>query len=110
MEKDWLRRLADTTAVLPPAPEKPWREVMRHGSMYAGLYAPRGIDGQQPHSQDELYVVVAGQARFSRADEASDVAAGDILFVPAGMTHRFEAMSDDFAVWAIFWGPKGGEG
>ena len=110
MDKDWLRRLADTTAALPPQPDKQWREVMRHGSMYAGLYAPRGVDEQKPHAQDELYVVVAGEARFDRNGEAAQVAAGDILFVPARMDHRFEGMSDDFAVWAIFWGPPGGEG
>ncbi|NNG05207.1 MAG: cupin domain-containing protein [Inquilinus sp.] len=107
---DWLQRLADTTKALPAAPGRPWREVMRHGSMYAGLYAPRGVDDQNPHEKDELYVVVAGRARFRRAEETRDVTIGDMLFVPAGMEHRFEAMSDDFAVWAVFWGAPGGEG
>ena len=34
---------------------------------------------------------------------------GEALFVPAGDTHRFEDFSDDFAVWVVFYGPKGGE-
>lgn len=33
---------------------------------------------------------------------------GDFLFVPAGMSHRFEDFGDDMAVWVMFYGPKGG--
>ena len=32
-----------------------------------------------------------------------------MIFVEAGVEHRFEEFSDDFAVYAVFWGPKGGE-
>ena len=35
---------------------------------------------------------------------------GDVLFVPAGTPHRFEAASPDFGTWAMFYGPEGGEG
>jgi mannose-6-phosphate isomerase-like protein (cupin superfamily) len=34
---------------------------------------------------------------------------GDLLFVPAGVVHRFEDFTDDLAVWVIFYGPEGGE-
>ena len=40
---------------------KAYEVVMRHGSMHVGLYAPRGSDPQQPHTQDEVYVVMRGQ-------------------------------------------------
>jgi mannose-6-phosphate isomerase-like protein (cupin superfamily) len=43
-------------------------------------------------------------------EERYPFGAGDVLFVPAGMPHRFEDFSDDLAVWVIFYGPKGGEG
>ena len=48
-------------------------------------------------------------------DEASlrtdipDFGPGDLLFVPAGVEHRFEEFSDDLAVWVVFYGPDGGE-
>jgi hypothetical protein len=29
--------------------------------------------------------------------------------VAAGVQHRFEEFSDDFATWVIFYGPEGGE-
>jgi uncharacterized protein YjlB len=44
-----------------------------------------------------------------RGGERVSVAPMDLLFVPAGMEHRFEAMSEDFATWVVFYGPAGGE-
>jgi mannose-6-phosphate isomerase-like protein (cupin superfamily) len=35
---------------------------------------------------------------------------GDVLFVPAGVAHRFEEFSDDLALWAVFCTPQGEEG
>jgi hypothetical protein len=32
-----------------------------------------------------------------------------MLFVPAGVVHRFEDFSDDLAIWVMFYGPEGGE-
>jgi hypothetical protein len=29
--------------------------------------------------------------------------------VQGGVEHRFEAFSEDFAVWVFFYGPEGGE-
>ena len=34
--------------------------VLAYGSMLVEHYAPRGVDTQQPHTRDELYVVIAG--------------------------------------------------
>lgn len=101
--------LADALARLPgPAGER-FVRVMAHGSMSVEVYAPRGSDPQQPHAQDELYVVAAGQGRFHLGDAVHDVAAGDCLFVPAGAEHRFLDFSNDFVTWVVFWGPRGGE-
>lgn len=77
--------------------------------MELGFYGPRGLDPQQPHERDELYVVTSGRARFLRGEESRDVSAGDAIFVPAAMPHRFEGMSDDFGTWVVFYGPEGGE-
>jgi mannose-6-phosphate isomerase-like protein (cupin superfamily) len=45
---------------------------------------------------------VNGDARFRFGP-------GDVLFVPAGVEHRFEDFSDDFVTWVVFYGPEGGE-
>jgi mannose-6-phosphate isomerase-like protein (cupin superfamily) len=83
--------------------------MFSHGTLELKLYAPRGHDPQQPHGRDEVYVVVAGHGRFRCGDRISDFAAGDALFVPAGVEHRFVEFSADLQTWVVFYGPEGGE-
>ncbi len=96
-------------AALPALPGEQYAIVFRHGTLEAGLYAPRGADGQTPHTRDEVYVVVKGSGEFLCGVERKSFAPGELLFVPAGMTHRFERFTDDLTVWVIFYGPAGGE-
>jgi mannose-6-phosphate isomerase-like protein (cupin superfamily) len=79
------------------------------GSVSVEMYAPQTRDLQRPHDQDELYVVYRGTGDFCVDDERQRFAAGSVFFVPAGVAHRFEHFSEDFATWAIFCGPRGGE-
>jgi len=83
--------------------------VMSHGSMTLRFYAPDGIDRQTPHTQDEVYLVVAGEGWFVLGEARTRFGPGDALFAPAGEVHRFEEFSDDFAAWVVFYGPEGGE-
>jgi mannose-6-phosphate isomerase-like protein (cupin superfamily) len=87
-----------------------YAEGLRHGTMSFGVYAPRGHDPQQPHAQDELYVIHAGTGDLVIGEQRHAFAPGDVFFVAAGVTHRFERFSDDFTAWVVFWGPAGGEG
>ena len=89
--------------------ETPFFLGMAQGSMTVELFKPVGVDAQQPHAQDELYIILSGTSGFKRDGESVQVAEGDVLFVPAGMDHRFVNFSDDFQTWVVFWGPKGGE-
>jgi mannose-6-phosphate isomerase-like protein (cupin superfamily) len=82
---------------------------MAHGSMELRYYAPRGVDDQTPHTQDELYVVIQGSGWFVCGDQRTPFGPGDVLFAPAGATHHFEDFNAAFAVWVIFYGPEGGE-
>lgn len=82
---------------------------LKRGSLSVELYAPRGHDSQTPHDQDELYVVVSGSGEFVNGDDRHPFGPGDVLFVLAGQTHRFEDFTDDFQTWVIFYGPQGGE-
>ena len=101
-------RLADWLAALAPDQER-YAIALEHGSLEVGVYAPRGEDPQSPHTRDEVYVVVHGRGLFRRGDALAPFGPGDLLFVPAGETHRFERFSEDFAAWVIFYGPEGGE-
>jgi len=83
--------------------------LLEHGTLELGYYCPVGSDEQTPHGQDELYVIHMGHGVFIRGDERIAFAPGDVLFVPAGIEHRFTEFSEDFAAWVVFWGPQGGE-
>jgi mannose-6-phosphate isomerase-like protein (cupin superfamily) len=104
-----IRLTAD--AVERNLPEAGVRSVaaFQHGTMLAKLYAPRGHDPQQPHTRDEVYVVISGSGTFVAGDKRHPFAPGDFLFVPAHVVHRFENFTDDLRLWVVFYGPEGGE-
>jgi mannose-6-phosphate isomerase-like protein (cupin superfamily) len=87
----------------------PVAELFRHGSLVVEYYRPDGRDEQQPHTRDEIYVVVSGSGQFLNAGEQHPFEPGDVLFVAAGAEHRFVEFSEDFATWVFFFGPEGGE-
>ncbi len=91
------------------AAETPFDRVFAHGSLEVEIYAPKGEDHQTPHTRDELYIIASGNGFFVHERVRHPVETGEVLFVPAGDTHRFEDFSDDFATWVVFYGPEGGE-
>jgi mannose-6-phosphate isomerase-like protein (cupin superfamily) len=52
------------------------------------LVAPEP-DRQQPHEDDEVYVVLEGRGVLEVEGEATPVREGSAVFVPAGADHRF---------------------
>lgn len=89
--------------------DSPFLTLFEHGTLAVEIYQPDKVDHQQPHSRDEVYVVVSGTGEFLNGGMRTSFAPGDFLFVPAGVEHRFENFTDDFATWVIFYGPEGGE-
>jgi mannose-6-phosphate isomerase-like protein (cupin superfamily) len=83
----------------------PFAPVFEHGDALVGLYTPREKDLQQPHDQDEVYVVVQGTGHFRNGSHRHAFAAGDVMYVSAFEEHRFEDFSDDLQVWVVFFGP-----
>jgi mannose-6-phosphate isomerase-like protein (cupin superfamily) len=107
--------LTEALAKIPlPANEK-WKlgvwdaEVLRHGTMSVEIFAPKEQDFQTPHEQDELYFIVSGSGEFWLNGETLPFGAGDVIFVPAHVEHRFTTFTPDFVTWVVFYGPKGGE-
>ena len=64
------------------------------------LVAPEP-DHQQPHADDELYVVLGGSGVLTVAGEAIPVVEGQSVFVPAGAEHQFTAY-EGLSVLVIF--------
>ena len=102
--------LERTAALLPPVGTTPRSAaVYEHGSLLLKLFAPHRTDPQQPHTRDEIYVVAQGKGWFVNGDARHPFGPGDVLYVPAGVVHRFEDFSDDVMLWVVFYGAEGGE-
>jgi mannose-6-phosphate isomerase-like protein (cupin superfamily) len=110
-EEDAMTRLEPSNflAKLPGPKGERFVSAFKHGTLEVELYAPRGHDPQTPHRRDEVYVVVSGEGEFVHGGERDRFVPGDVLFVAAGVEHRFEGFGDDFAAWVFFYGPDGGE-
>ena len=66
------------------------------------FFMPRGTDHQTSHEQDEFYFIFRGSGELVIENDRFDFEGGDVFFVPAGKPHHFEAFTEDFATWAIF--------
>jgi mannose-6-phosphate isomerase-like protein (cupin superfamily) len=66
------------------------------------LVAPEP-DRQQPHDDDEVYVVLSGQGVLTIEGEAVPVGEGQAIFVPAGAEHQFTGY-EGLSVLVIFAG------
>ncbi len=63
-----------------------------------------GRDRQQPHAEDEVYHVVAGRAVIRVGGEDRPVAPGSVVYVAAGVEHRFHSIEEELRV-LVFWAP-----
>jgi mannose-6-phosphate isomerase-like protein (cupin superfamily) len=82
--------------------------LFQHGDANVLLFVPKDQDTQVKHERDELYVIQSGQGIFKRGNETVRFEPGDVLFVAAGMEHRFASFSADFRAWVLFFGAQGG--
>lgn len=107
---DWIVSGTDTQMAFAADPQNDrYKVLMKRGSMSTGLWALREVDTQEPHVQDEIYIVSRGIGTFVNGGERSPFKPGDVIFVKAGVEHRFENFTSDFETWVVFWGPEGGE-
>lgn len=81
-----------------------YHEFLRVPALSAGVYqlAAGADDPQQPHTEDEVYYIVAGRAQIRVGDEDAPVAAGSLVFVAANMEHRFHTIAEDLTVLVFF--------
>lgn len=72
----------------------------------------RGDDVIEPHTEEgsdheELYVVLAGRARFELDDEPVDAPAGTVVFLPEPGTRRYAAAEEDGTIVLAVGGKPG---
>ena len=79
-------------------------EFLRRDSMSCGLYVLEAgaDDPQDPHEQDEVYLVLAGRARLLVAGQDYPVGPGSVVFVARTVPHRFHHITERLSVLVLF--------
>ena len=81
-----------------------WLELLRTSSLSMGIYrlAAGQDDPPRPHTEDEVYHVVAGRGKFRAGGQVREVGPGSILFVERLAEHRFSDVTEDLTVLVFF--------
>ena len=118
------RSANEYTAVMSPAAhpfdvDETRRGLVAQGGGYEVVHSSPGLeigvyvlvapepDRQQPHEEDEVYVVLEGSGVLEVEDTTTSLTEGMALFVAAGAEHRFTAY-EQLALLVIFNGPHSG--
>jgi len=81
-----------------------YREHLRVADLSVGTYCipVGGKDGQDPHGEDEIYVVVRGRARLISETGEADVGPGTVIYVKAHEDHQFTEVTEDLSIVVVF--------
>jgi mannose-6-phosphate isomerase class I len=62
-----------------------WTEHLRVSDLSVGTYsiAAGADDDQEPHTEDEIYVVTAGRGTLAAGGQTAPVGPGSVIYVPA---------------------------
>jgi mannose-6-phosphate isomerase-like protein (cupin superfamily) len=81
-----------------------YHEFISVPDLSGGLYVLEAgaTDPQSPHTEDELYVVMAGRAKVIVAGEVRPIREGSVIFVGAGVDHRFHDIEERLVLLVMF--------
>lgn len=98
-----IHEIADVAARR-QASGRPYLEFISVPDLSVGLYvlAPGEPDLQQPHTEDEVYYVIAGRGQITVGETVRDVQAGTTVFVAAGLPHRFHDITEELRLLVVF--------
>jgi len=83
---------------------KAYLEFVRVPALSVGLYTLEvgADDGQSPHTEDEIYVVMTGRAQIRVGAEDRAVGPGTVVYVAATVPHRFHDITERLEVLVVF--------
>jgi quercetin dioxygenase-like cupin family protein len=83
---------------------KLYHEFFSVSDLSGGLYVldPGARDPQSPHTEDELYVVMAGKAKVVVDGEVRPIVEGSVIFVAAHAEHRFVDIEERLVLLVVF--------
>jgi mannose-6-phosphate isomerase-like protein (cupin superfamily) len=81
-----------------------YHEFISVPDLSGGLYVLEAgaTDPQSPHTEDELYVVMSGRASVRVGGEVRPVRSGSVVFVGAGVDHRFLDIEERLVLLVMF--------
>jgi mannose-6-phosphate isomerase-like protein (cupin superfamily) len=87
-----------------------YHEFIRVPDLSAGIYVLEAgaTDPQSPHTEDELYYVVAGRGVVTVGSETRPVVPGSLVFVAATVPHTFHDIAERLELLVMF-GPAEGD-
>lgn len=79
-------------------------EFLRVPHLSAGLYVlpPGARDGQAPHTEDELYLVLSGKGQLRVGELSTPVGPGSVCFVQANAPHLFHSVTEELRLLVVF--------
>ena len=88
----------------PNITEATYNEFLRVSSLSMGLYTipVGGVDPQEPHTEDEVYLVMGGKGWITVGEVELPVGNGSIVFVPALVEHRFHTVQEALSIVVFF--------
>jgi mannose-6-phosphate isomerase-like protein (cupin superfamily) len=89
-----------------------YHEFLSVPDLSGGLYVldAGATDPQSPHTEDELYVVIEGRGRIVVGEEDRAVGPGSVVFVAAGVPHRFVDIVERLVILVAFGPAEGSRG
>ncbi|HEX2905165.1 MAG TPA: cupin domain-containing protein [Jatrophihabitans sp.] len=89
-----------------------WVEHLRTADLSVGTYSVplTGRDDQEPHTEDEIYVVISGRGELQTPQSSVAVQPGSVIFVPAHEEHRFVNLTEPLTVLVVFAPAEGSRG
>jgi quercetin dioxygenase-like cupin family protein len=84
--------------------DKSYLEFLHVPSMSMGLYVLEAgaTDPQNPHTEDEVYVVTSGKAKLRVGNDVHPVEAGSIVHVNANVEHKFFEIEERLETLVFF--------
>jgi mannose-6-phosphate isomerase-like protein (cupin superfamily) len=89
-----------------------YREHLRVADLSVGTYCipVGGKDGQEPHDEDEIYIVIRGRGRLVSETGETEIGPGSVIYVKAYEHHQFTDIVEDLSVVVVFAPPERGRG